>query len=592
MAKLLAGNVGTRRMAGAYAVFMRLRNQVLLLQVVVILVSLGVGFGIVISGSDDKLREEYGQRALAIARSVATDDQVRAEVAAGSGNSLDQKALAGGPLQAQAVAVADRTGALFVVIANNRGLRLAHPDTTELTRPLSTDPGRALGGREDLATDRGTLGESVRAKVPVLAPDSTEVVGLVSVGISTEKISDDLRGDVIALVLIALAALLAGVIGSALLARRWRRLTLGLEPDQLAELVREQGAVLHSIGEGVVAIDPSGVVRVINDKARTLLGVTADIGTPVTEVGLTARVLEVATTPVQTPRSAAVGDRVVLVSSHQVRRDGTDLGIVLSVVDRTDVEALTRQLDSIKSMTDALRAQRHESANRMHVTAGLLRQGDAGAALDYLDEVMGTGPYGIDLPGSENINEPHLRAFLDAKAASARERGVLLTLGPQTLVSGTLQDPVAATTIVGNLTDNALEAASGGAIGAASGNASEAASGGAPAQVEVELIVADDTLLVVVSDSGPGVRLADPRQVFTEGVTTHKDDSVPGGRGMGLALSRQLAQTRGGDLTLVDAGGDAKQPDNLLGGAVFVARLPRMLSPHEPVEPLDQEPAR
>ena len=587
-------------MAGAYAVFMRLRNQVLLLQVVVILVSLGVGFGIVISGSDDKLREEYGQRALAIARSVATDDQVRAEVAAGSGDSLDQNALADGPLQAQAVAVADRTGALFVVIANNRGLRLAHPDTTELTRPLSTDPGRALGGREDLATDRGTLGESVRAKVPVLAPDSTEVVGLVSVGISTEKISDDLRGDVIALVLIALAALVTGVIGSALLARRWRRLTLGLEPDQLAELVREQGAVLHSIGEGVVAIDPSGVVRVINDKARTLLGVTADIGTPVTEVGLTARVLEVATTPVQTPRSAAVGDRVVLVSSHRVRRDGTDLGIVLSVVDRTDVEALTRQLDSIKSMTDALRAQRHESANRMHVTAGLLRQGDAGAALDYLDEVMGTGPYGIDLPGSENINEPHLRAFLDAKAASAREHGVLLTLGPQTLVSGTLQDPVAATTIVGNLIDNAIEAASGGAIEAASGGALEAASGGAieaasggaPAQVEVELIVADDTLLVVVSDSGPGVRLGDPQQVFTEGVTTHKDNSVPGGRGMGLALSRQLARTRGGDLTLVDAGGDARQPDNVLGGAVFVARLPRMLSPHEPVEPLDEEPVR
>lgn len=580
----MAHNVGTRRMAGAYAVFMRLRNQVLLLQVVVILVSLGVGFGIVISGSDDKLREEYGQRALAIARSVATDDQVRAEVAAGSGDSLDQNALADGPLQAQAVAVADRTGALFVVIANNRGLRLAHPDTTELTRPLSTDPRRALGGREDLATDRGTLGESVRAKVPVFAPDSTEVVGLVSVGISTEKISDDLRADVIALVLIALAALLTGVIGSVLLARRWRRLTLGLEPDQLAELVREQGAVLHSIGEGVVAIDPSGVVRVINDKARTLLGVSADIGTPVTEAGLTARVLEVATTPVQTPRSAAVGDRVVLVSSHRVRRDGTDLGIVLSVVDRTDVEALTRQLDSIKSMTDALRAQRHESANRMHVTAGLLRQGEAGAALDYLDEVMGTGPYGIDLPGSENINEPHLRAFLDAKAASARERGVLLTLGPQTLVSGTLQDPVVATTIVGNLIDNAIEAASGGTT--------EAASGGTPAQVEVELIVADDTLLVVVSDSGPGVGLADPQQVFTEGVTTHKDNSVPGGRGMGLALSRQLARTRGGDLTLVDAGGDARQPDNVLGGAVFVARLPRMLSPHEPAEPLDEEPVR
>ena len=538
---------------------MRLRSQVLLLQMVVLAVSLGLGFGLVISGSTSRLRDEYAQRALAIARSVATDDQVQAEVES-QGGVLVPSELESGALQQQAGEVAERTDALFVVIANNQGLRLAHPDPAELAKPLSTDPSSALSGDEDLATDRGTLGESVRAKVPVYSLDGDQVVGLVSVGISTEQVRKDVRRDLLALAGIATGALFVGAIGSMLLARRWRRLTLGLEPDQLAELVREQGAVLHSISEGVVAIDGDGVVRVINDRARELLAITADVGSRVDEIGLTARVLEVARTPVADPRSATVGDRIVLVSSHPVRRENRDLGMVLSVVDRTDVESLTRQVDSIKAMSDALRASRHESANQMHLIAGLLRQGDSANALDYLDEVMGTGPYGTEVPGIENIDEPHLRAFVDAKAAVARERGVLLTLSEQTYLEGILAEPVVVTTIVGNLIDNAIEAVA----------------GRPDAEVCVELISENETLLVTVADSGSGIAFDDPEQVFIEGVTTHVDSTVPGGRGMGLALSRLLACQSGGDLALVDRGGGVGA-DNRLGGAVFLARLPHML---------------
>ncbi len=61
---------------------MRLRTQVLLLQLAVIAVSLGVGFGVVVYGSDDRVRDEYAQRALAIAQTMADDPDVVASVAA------------------------------------------------------------------------------------------------------------------------------------------------------------------------------------------------------------------------------------------------------------------------------------------------------------------------------------------------------------------------------------------------------------------------------------------------------------------------------------------------------------------------------
>ncbi|MGX7693999.1 sensor histidine kinase [Gordonia polyisoprenivorans] len=542
---------------------MRLRTQVLLLQLAVIAVSLGVGFGVVVYGSDDRVRDEYAQRALAIAQTMADDPDVVASVAAHQGTDLDRAELVNSSLQRQATAVARSTGALFVVIANADGIRLAHPDIDEVGVHVSTDPSRALAGQIDITTDRGTLGDSVRAKVPILQPGLTRPIGLVSVGVSTQKLTRDTRRDILATGLIALVALAVGAVGSVLLARRWRRLTLGLEPDDLAELVREQRAVLHSLDDGVLAVDSANVLRVANERARRLLEVSAPVGTSVDALGLTPRVRGVVETPTPEPVAATVGDRIVLVSSHRVTADGRDLGMVLSVVDRTDVEELTREVDAVRAMSMALRAQRHETANRMHVLAGLLRHDNVDEARAYLDDL--TGPHARTIDGIENVDEPHLQAFLEAKASHARERGVTLRLGPQTWVAGALTDAVTVTAVVGNLVDNAIDAAA----------------GSADAEVEVELLTdpgtdAEDgttyaTLLVTVADSGPGIAFDDPAEVFTEGVTTKTDPAVPGGRGMGMSIVRQLARRIGGDVTIAEPGGTGR------GGAVFVARLPGVI---------------
>lgn len=557
---------------------MRLRTQVLLLQLAVIAISLSVGFGLVISGSDDRVREEYAQRALAIAQSVAADSDVQSQVASHRGAAVDHGELVSGPLQAEAIAVQRRTGALFVVIGNDSGVRLAHPEPDEIGRQVSTDPSNALAGNEEVSTDRGTLGESVRAKVPVY--DDGRVVGFVSVGVSTARLAGETRRDTVATVLIALVALAVGAVGSALLARRWRRLTLGLEPDELTELVRQQGAVLHSMADGVLAVDSTGIVRVLNDTARRLLDLTDPVGRNVDELGLSPRVRSVLDQPIAEPIAATVGDRVVLVSSHTVEADGRDLGMVMSVIDRTDVERLTREVDSIRAMSTALRAHRHETANRMHVLAGLLRHDHTAEAIAYLDELSGAGPRSSRLEGLDNIGEPHLQAFLDAKAAHARERGVTLRLGDQTWVQGALRDPVVVTTVLGNLVDNAIDAS---APGSASAGRDER-----QAVVEVEVLTDGDDMFITVSDSGPGLGVDDPNVIFDEGVTTKVDPGVPGGRGMGLALSRQVARRIGGNIWVADPGGRAGAlgddgvavggVENELAGAVLVARLPAVIN--------------
>ncbi|WP_306359660.1 sensor histidine kinase [Nocardia sp. CC227C] len=552
---------------------MRLRTQIVLLQVVVVALTLGIAFGMFAYVSNERLSGEYGQRALAIARTVASEPMLRDEVYRYSlatlppGEEMETE-LTVGPVQRIAGDARERTGALFVVVTDEAGIRLAHPNPKRLGERVSTDPSDALAGDEVVIRERGTLGESVRAKVPVLRPGSTHVVGQVSVGISTTAVRDQLLGDLRRAGLVAGGALLAGVLGSMLLARRWHGLTLGLEPRELAELVREQDAVLHGIGEGVVAADTAWRVTVVNEEARRLLGITGETGCTVDELGLTPRVLEVFRAADGVPVQAAVGERIVVVTARAVRRDGRSLGAVLSARDRTDIESLTRQLDAVRSMSAVLRAQRHEFANRLHLISGLLHTDRAAAAAQYIDDLLGSGPLGAALPGMDAVHDPYLQAFLAAKAAHAREGGVTLRLGPNTWIDGSLAVPVDVTTVLGNLLDNAIEAAR---------------TGEPPAVVEVELVQEDSNLYITVADSGSGVPPALADAIFTEGVSTRPDSGLPGGRGIGLALARQIARARGGDIRLASLGGP---PANL------VADKESDPPPTHPADPGEPAPTR
>jgi two-component system CitB family sensor kinase len=538
------------------------------LQAALVAVALAVAFGVFAISSGRQASEEYGERALAVARTVASDPEVRSLVeqfsavdTAGT-DAAPAGVLAGGALQRAAEGARNRTDALFVVITDDRGLRLAHPDPTVLGQRVSTDPSGALAGNEVVEQERGTLGDSVRAKVPVLALGSTDlVIGEVSVGISTTAVRTELVKDLINGALVTGAVLLLGLIGSTLLARRWKRLTLGLEPEELAELVREQEAVLHGIGEGVVAIDPDGVVTVVNDEARTLLSIDGKPGMRIEDIGLTPRLLEVIESPTSEPVLAAVDEVVVIASARKVLRDNRNLGTVLTVRDRTDVETLTRQLDAVQSMSAVLRAQRHEFANRMHLVSGLLHEGHPDRASQYIDEILGVGPRSETVEGIDAVADAYLRSFLTAKAAHARESGVRMVLGENTWVGGEVAVPVDVTTVLGNLVDNAIDAARLGVR--------------RPAEVEVELVQDGSTLHIVVVDSGDGVNL-ELDQVFVEGVSTKSTADSPGGRGVGLALSRQIARTRGGDVTLADVGGQITE-ENERGGAVFIASIPDAL---------------
>ena len=117
------------------------------------------------------------------------------------------------------------------------------------------------------------------------------------------------------------------------------------------------------------------------------------------------------------------GDRVLLASARAVVRDGRRVGSVVTLRDRTEVETLARELGATKALADALRAQTHEAANRLHVIAGLVELGRTEEAIELAGSEAASAQ---DLLGrlGEGIEEPVLVALLLGKTANARERGV------------------------------------------------------------------------------------------------------------------------------------------------------------------------
>jgi two-component system CitB family sensor kinase len=553
---------------------LRFSTQTLLLQLGVVLLVVFLSGAVHAWLTFERLGREAENQALTLARTVASDPSVRADVAEISRRegTPPRDVLLNGPLMAVAEGARGRTGALFVVITDETGLRLAHPEAERLGERVSTDPSEALAGREVTTRNTGTLGPSAGAKVPVFAPGPEPgtgavgapraVVGEVSVGYSTETIGQSLARDIVPIALTAAGALVAGVMASFLLRRRLQRLTLGLEPEEISTLVHDQVAVLEGVDEGVIGVSADGRVSVFNAAAQRLLG----------QSDLTGSLWSAAPVPSQlkalTDADAREGEAVELIAGGQVlvasarkalhRQE--DLGWVVMLRDRTELQQLTRQLDAVGTMSTALRAQRHEFANQLHTIAGFMSIGQHQHAREYLERLAATGPLKFPVDQAELLQDPYLQAFIGAKGVEADERGVALRIGPETLVRGQVTEPQDVTTVLGNLIDNAVNAA-------VSGSDAER-------WVEVELLdePTDDggTLHIVVGDSGNGLPAGtEPEAVFAEGFTTAAGPvRAGGGQGLGLALARQLARRRGGDVRVLDPG-TAGGP-----GAVFMATLP------------------
>ncbi|MFJ8361085.1 ATP-binding protein [Streptomyces sp. NPDC093984] len=498
-----------------------------------------IGFVLFAFAQRGELDRSYEQRALAIARTTAAEPQIRQAMADGTDD---------GVVQTIAERVRKASGASYVVVLDLRGIRHSHPMPQLIGEPVN-EPIEVLDGRPRVGSDQGATGRSANAKAPLYGP-SGKLVGEVSAGLPERYVLGELWRELPTFGLYAAIATALGSAAAYLLARRLKRTTFGLELEEIAGLFQDREAMLHGIREGVVAFDPDGRVTVVNDEARRLLGLGTALGSRLEEVlpdGRLRRALD--GTLSGTDVSVLTDEHCLVVNRMPVTLRGRELGAVITVRDRTELIGLLRELDSVRGLTDALRAQQHEFTNRMHTLAGLLDIGDHDAAYEF---AVGSAGAGQALTESvrRRIGNSLMVGLIVAKTMVAAERGVRIVLDDDSALG---QDPPhlrRLLTIVGNLLDNAVDAA---------------ADGPPPAggrQVRLTLTEGPDHVTVRVADTGPGVPPGATEAIFEDGWSTRPERGTAR-RGLGLALVHRLVQRHGGTVAVSEG-----------PGAVFTVVLP------------------
>ncbi|CAL9533016.1 Sensor histidine kinase DcuS [Streptomyces sp. enrichment culture] len=520
-----------------------LAGQLFAVQAVLIAVVVA-GYALFSYVSDQAQAEDAaGRQAAAVARAIADSASVREAI-----RTPDPTA----DLQPYALRIMRDTDVDFVTIMSPRGIRWTHPDTGQIGRRFRGHIGPALKGDTFTETYTGTLGPSVRAVAPVR--DGGRVVGLVSAGIKVEEISKRVRSQLAALIGVAAGALALGAVGTYVVNARLRRHTHGMNAAELSRMHDYHQAALHAVREGLLMLDGRYRIALINDGGRELLGLRAQddvIGRPVADLGLPARLTGalLASEP-RVDEVHPTADRVVVVNTSPVS-GGERRGTIVTLRDVTELQSLMGELDSERGFTQALRAQAHEAANRLHTVVSLIELGRAEEAVAFATAELELAQALTDQVVAA-VSEPVLAALLLGKTAQANERGVELVVSPDSRLDDGLLPPSLPArdlvTILGNLIDNAMDAAQ----------------GSERARVTVTAYTRDGTELVLrVADTGTGVDPAQADLVFQRGFTTKP--AGPDGRGLGLALVRQAVHRHEGVLSVAAADG---------GGAVFEARLP------------------
>ncbi|MEU5161763.1 ATP-binding protein [Streptomyces sp. NPDC020875] len=552
-----------------------LAGQLYAMQAVLVaaIVAGGAFFAYVVDRS--QAEETARRQSTATAAAVADSPSVAAAV-----RSADPTAI----LQPYAERVRRDAGVAFVTIMAPDGIRWTHPQPEEIGRPYLGHTEQALRGEVYSETTVGVLGSSIRTVVPVYATEppgdaagpsgGRRIVALVSAGITIDRISEQVRGQVMGLLVVAGAALVLGGVGTHVINARLRRHTHGMNAGELSRMHDYHQAALHAVREGLLMLDGRRRIALVNDGARELLGLGGDaVGRPVTELGLppglTGALLA------SEPRVDEVhltADRVVVVNTSPVV-GGEHRGTVVTLRDHTELQALSGELDSERGFSHALRSQAHEAANRLHTVVSLIELGRVTEAVDFATAELELAQTLTDrVVGA--VGEPVLAALLLGKAAQANERGVELVLAEDSRIDDGLLPPSLPArdlvTVLGNLVDNAVDAASEAALsGARPGRARVTvtvraeehrpdAAGGRGAAGEGR--EGGGELLLRVRDTGRGVARESAGEIFRRGWTTHGS-----GRGLGLALVRQAVHRAHG--TIEVGTGDE-------GGAEFTVRLP------------------
>lgn len=509
----------------------KLQTRLMLAFALVVLIQAAITGIITLSYIQVILEQHIGDQALQLSKVVSSLPQIKQGLQT---RDVEQ-------IQPLAELIRRQTDARFIVVGDTDGIRFSHPIEERLGKKrVGGDNQRALDkGESYVSRAVGSLGPSMRGKSPVI-DDRGKIIGVTSVGYMLDSVDETIRGYQQSALLVVLASLSISIMMSVFVARYFKRILFGLEPEEIARLYEERNTTLQTIREGVISIDARGLITTFNKTALETLGVAGETltGRSVRDVFPQSDLWKVLQTgQVELDREVEINGQQLIVNRLPIVVDHEVTGVVSSFRPKGEIELLSRQLSHIEQYAETLRAQSHDYANKLHTIAGLIQIN----ANDQALELIGQESRGIQelvhlLVAA--IPDPVLSGCVLGKYNRAHELGLELVVDPS---SHLVNIPAHISSeklmsLIGNIIDNAFEATRKNLVDYPQGSN------------RVLLSISDygHDLIFEVEDNGAGIAEEDQSRIFDKGISSKKEE----GHGYGLYLVKSILQELGGQINL------------------------------------------
>lgn len=462
--------------------------------------------------------ENMGQRAVSVANVVADIPTIVRALKEPDASKTIQ------PIAEQ---VRLETGAEFIVVGDMNLIRYSHPNPDNIGKTMvGDDNDLVLKGQASVTRAVGTLGLSVRGKAPIFDSNNHQI-GVVSVGYLVNNIWKEIFFYLAIIAGVGVIGLGIGLGGAYLLSGHIKKQILNMEPLEIAFITEQQAAIMESIREGIVAVDIEGKITACNQEAKRLLELEPTdriVGRDILEIIPNSRLPEIlssGTTHLDQPM--ILGKTLVIVNRIPVVHEGRVIGAVSTLRDKMELEQIDRRLADVGRYVDDLRSQRHEFMNRLHTIAGLIKIKEYELVAKLIDQVNDEQQHVLEF-FLARIRDSAVVGILLGKMYRANELGIQLSIDPQSRLSDFCPHRELVVTILGNAIQNSFEAIA------------EVKDQSRVPIVSVHIHEQKEQLVIMVEDTGPGIKKEIRDQVFMDGVSTKGEN-----RGFGLALiSRRI----------------------------------------------------
>lgn len=555
-------------------------RMVIILGSFALLITLSIG-AVALNIMSDTLEQQMGQQALSTARAVAKLPQIRQGLMEKDSRKIQQLV----------EEIRASVGARFIVVGDSQGIRYAHPVPNRIGKKMvGGDNARALlHGEEYVSKAKGSLGFSIRGKVPVYAvlrgnsegdgqgksdgsserdhknngegnrernaegnrsphygsvqQSQADIIGVVSVGFMLTQVEATIALYQHELWWLAGIALAISLMLAVMISSYFKQAIFGFEPEQIARLFQERNATLQSVREGIIAINAEGQITTFNKTALDIFQLDPErslTGRNIQELLPDSQLLKVmhSAEAVLDKEDIISGQRVV-VNRIPLVQQGQVIGAVSSFRLKDELDQLMDQLNRMQIYADTLRSQAHEYSNKLHTIAGLIQVGAYDQAIELIGQETEDHQTLLHLL-LEAVPDPVLSGCILGKYNRAREMGMMLVVDPDSQMQDLPEEipRELLVTILANLLDNAMDA--------------NLHSKGK--MIRLSMTDLGNDLIFEVEDEGPGVDEALSQTLLQKGVSSKQGDQ----HGYGLYLVQQALERLGGQIVFEALGNESE----------------------------------